>query len=221
MNIKRQWTTSLTVAALAASACAGAVSLSTTGPAQPVPDTLAVAASLPVAESLSPGSAALIPLVAADLPAVSAVIANDITGGGDIGKPIDDLDFVARATETGRQQVKAASDALPQLQDPELKRIAETLVSDGGDANARLTRMAEIKRWPVPSPQRADAQPAGTASPDFDINWTDDMISSQERSLALYSAQAQGGEDSDVRRYARETIPTIQSHLAELRRLQK
>jgi hypothetical protein len=47
------------------------------------------------------------------------------------------------------------------------------------------------------------------------------MISAHERSLALYSAQAQGGEDQDLRRYARDTLPIIRHHLAELRRLQK
>ena len=41
------------------------------------------------------------------------------------------------------------------------------------------------------------------------------------RIAALYSAQAQGGEDPDLRKYARETLSTIQKHLAELRRLQK
>jgi putative membrane protein len=47
------------------------------------------------------------------------------------------------------------------------------------------------------------------------------MITSQERSVALFSAQAQGGEDPELRKYARDTLPTIKHHLAELRRLQK
>jgi len=39
--------------------------------------------------------------------------------------------------------------------------------------------------------------------------------------VALYRAQAQGGEDKDLRQYARDTLPTIEHHLAELRSLQK
>jgi putative membrane protein len=47
------------------------------------------------------------------------------------------------------------------------------------------------------------------------------MISAHVRSLALYSAQARDGEDKDLREYARDTLPTLRHHLAELRRLQK
>jgi putative membrane protein len=208
---------------MAATAPAWAVSLVATGPAQPLPDPNLAAASFPVAESVAAGSAALVPLVAADLPAAntSTIDAGAPTGGGDIGKPVDDISFLARATEDARKEITAAREALPQLNDPELKRVAEALLEDHADANARMAKIAEQKMWPLPVQQRREAPPAGTATADFDANWTDDMISAHERSVALYSAQAQGGEDPDLRKYARETLPTIQHHLAELRRLQK
>ena len=47
------------------------------------------------------------------------------------------------------------------------------------------------------------------------------MIAGHERSVALYRAQATSGEDKDLRKYASDTLPTIERHLAELRRLQK
>jgi putative membrane protein len=203
---------------------ASAVALSTTGPAQPLPEHLATPAAMPVVvENLTAGSASLVPLVAADLPAttVSTVDAGTPAGGGDIGKPVDDIDFVARATEGSRKEINAARDALPLLTDPGLKRIAESLIQDHGNANARLARLAEAKMWPLPAPARHSLPPAGTSDPDFDANWAEDMISAHERSAALYSAQAQGGEDPDLRKYARDTLPTIQNHLVELRRLQK
>jgi putative membrane protein len=73
----------------------------------------------------------------------------------------------------------------------------------------------------MPSPQASAPPPSGTASSDFDAGWTAEMIAGHERSAALYRAQAQNGEDKDLRNYARETLPTIERHLAELRRLQK
>jgi putative membrane protein len=178
---------------------------------------------MPVAENLTAGSAALVPLVAAEVPAteLSAIDTGAHTGGGDIGKPIDDMSFLVRATESARNEMSAARDALARLTDPELKRAAEALIKDHADANARMAKIADEKRWPLPAPPRRGALPAGTATADFDAVWTDDMILAHERALALYSAQAQGGEDADLRQYARETLPTIQHHLAELRRLQK
>jgi putative membrane protein len=222
MNMKRM-TGFLSMAALALAAPAWSVSMRATGPAEAMPDNGATPVALPVAENLTAGSATLAPLMAADLPthASSRADASAQTGGGNVGKPIDDISFVARATESGRKEINSARQALPQLQDPDLKRMAEMLVNDHGDANARLAKIAEEKSWPVPPPPRHEPPPAGTAIPDFDAKWTAEMIAAHERSVALYSAQAQGGEDPELRKYARETLPAIQHHLAELRRLQK
>jgi putative membrane protein len=107
------------------------------------------------------------------------------------------------------------------LKAPELKRIAEMLVSDHGNANARLSQIAEAKQWPVPPLAAPAAPPSGSASNDFDAKWTAEMIAGHERSVALYRAQANGGEDKDLRKYARDTLPTIEQHLAQLKSLQK
>jgi putative membrane protein len=212
---------------VAAAAPAWAASLGTAGPSQPdlraADDLGVIIAAVPRTDIVAAGSAALVPLMAADLPAqkISTVGADEPTSGGDASKPVDDLAFVAQATESGRKEVKAAQDALPQLKNPDLQRIAQLLVQHHGEANARLTRLAESKGWPVPGPQRPAAPESGTAGPDFDEVWTDDMISGHERSVALYRAQAEGGEDKDLRKYARETLPTIEQHLEWLRRSQK
>jgi putative membrane protein len=206
---------------------AWAVSRSAMGPAQPLPDASVAPASFaavePALDALSSGSSALVPLAAAEVPAipVSTLDAATPSGGQVVGKPIDDLNFVARASENGRRVEHAARDALFQLQDPQLKRVAEKLARDRTDANTRLSKIAEDKMWPLPPGTRQDSPPAGSASLDFDAKWIADMIAAQERGVALYSAQAQGGEDQDLRKYARDTLPTIQAHLAELRRLQK
>jgi putative membrane protein len=199
-----------------------AVSLSSPPAPQPVQETSSAAAPLAI-ESWSSGSAALVPLMAADVqssqdthvdsPAKATTVA--------VGKPVDDVTFVKRATESGRKEVAAARDALPQLKSPELKRIAEMLVQDHSAANTRLSKIAESKGWSLPATQPATAPEPGTASSDFDQKWTAEMIAGHEKSVALYRAQAQGGEDQDLRKYARDTLPTIEHHLAELKSLQK
>jgi putative membrane protein len=207
--------------AAATSAPVLAASLAATRQSEPLPDAGATAAPLAI-ESWSAGSASLVPLMAADLPSRQfSVDAPADTAGGAVGKPIDDVAFVKQAAESGRKEVAAARAALPRLKNPELKRIAEMLVNDHGNANARLSKIAESKGWPVPAPQAPEAPASGTAGSDFDSKWTADMIAGHERSVALYRAQAQSGEDKDLRKYASDTLPTIEHHLAELRSLQK
>jgi putative membrane protein len=206
-----------------------AVSLTTIGPAQPMPAGIAPvdlnANELSAAEMGAAGSSTLVPLMAADLQArvdAASTVDAPANGAAPVGKPVDDVQFVKQATESGRKEIHAAREALPQLKNPELKRIAEMLVNDHGGANAKLGELAEAKGWPVPGPTAAEAAPpAGTASSDFDAKFTAEMIAGHERSVALYRAQATGGEDKDLRKYAKDTLPTIEKHLAELRRLQK
>jgi len=201
---------------------AWAVSLPATGPAQPIPTNNAVADSFSPVENWTAGSGALVPLMAADMQAnQTAAVEAPTNDAGATTQPLDDIAFVKQATESGRKEVSSARDALPQLQRPELKRIAEMLVSDHSGANARLSKMAEEKGWMLPAPPAAGPPPSGTASSDFDSRWTAEMIAGHERSVALYRAQASGGEDKDLRRFARDTLPTIERHLADLRRLQK
>jgi len=206
-----------------ASAPALAASLATTDPAESLPAAGSSAAAPLAIESWTSGSATLVPLMAADMQSsrMSAVDAPADAASGAVGKPIDDVAFVKQATESGRKEIAAARDALPQLKNPELKRIAEMLVNDHGNANARLSKIAEAKGWALPAPQAAAPPASGTASSDFDTKWTADMIAGHERSVALYKAQARFGEDQDLRKYASDTLPTIEHHLAELRSLQK
>jgi len=201
---------------------AWAVSVPTPEPSAPPQDPSIAPSALTPAENLTAGSASLVPLMAAEMEAshVSYIDASANGGGGEAASP-DDLAFVRQATESGRKEVTAARNAVTQLKEPELKKIAEMLVSDHTGANVKLSKLAESKGWPVPAPQPAAAPASGAASGDFDAAWTAEMIAGHERSIALYRAQAQNGEDKDLRNYARETLPTIERHLAELRRLQK
>jgi putative membrane protein len=214
----------LTAGIIAATAIAPAwaISLSAAVPAQPMPDAAATSSSFSPVEAVVAGSASLVPLMATDVQANQLnTVDAPATSGGDVGKPIDDITFVRKATESAYKEVNSAKEAIPQLTQPELKRVAEMLVNDHSGANARLAKLAEGKHWPVPPAPATGSPPSGTASANFDATWTAEMIAGHERSVAMYRAQAQSGEDSDLRKYARETLPTIEHHLAELRRLQK
>ncbi|MEO8017498.1 MAG: DUF4142 domain-containing protein [Pseudomonadota bacterium] len=219
MNI---FSTSLAILGVAMTAPAWAVSLPVAVPAAVPIDTDVTPAALNPAQNWTAGSASLVPVMAIEMEAnhASYVDAAANGGGGEVANP-DDLSFVKKASENGRKEVNSARDALPQLKQPELKRIAEMLVADHSGANARLAKIAQAKGWPVAAAQPAAPPPSGTASGNFDATWTAEMIAGHERSIELYRAQAQNGEDKDLRKYATDTLPTIEHHLAELRRLQK
>lgn len=209
----------LGLAGLVAAAQASAVGLSSP-PVEPVYGNEPAAPRL---ENWSSGSHTLVPLMAADSQAsrFSGFEAPGENTGGAVAKPVDDASFVKQATESGRKEVASARAAQSRLRSNELKSMAETLVRDHTSANQKLASIAQAKGWPVPAPRADSPPPAAEAGSDFDQKWTAEMIAGHERSVALFRAQAQGGEDKDLRQFARDTLPTIEHHLAELRKLQK
>ena len=210
---------SLVLIGIAVTAPVWAVSVPDDTKAQPQTET-AVASSQYIAGNVTAGSASLVPLMAIEMEANHAAAVDAPAEGGGT-KPVDDIAFVQQATESARKEIQSARDALLQLKNPDLIRVAEMLVNDHSGANQRLSKIAEAKQWPLPAPQAQSAPPSGTARSDFDAKWTAEMIAGHERSVELYHAEAQSGEDKDLRKYASETLPTIERHLAELRRLQK
>ena len=217
MNRKTQ---TLVLLGFAVTAPVWAVSVPENSNAQPresaaVPSNQYVAANMHAA-----GSAALVPLMAVEMEANHAAAVDAPAEGGG-GKSVDDITFVRQATESSRKEIQSARDALLQLKNPELIRVAEMLVNDHSGVNQRLSKIAEAKQWPLPAAQVQAAPPSGTANSNFDATWTAEMIAGHERSVELYHAEAQGGEDKDLRKFASDTLPTIEHHLAELRRLQK
>jgi len=204
---------------IAVTAPVWAVSVPENSNSQP-PENSAAPSNQYVAANHTAGSAALVPLMAVEMEANHAAAVDAPAEGGG-GESIDDIAFVRQATESARKEIQSARDALLQLKNPELIRVAEMLVNDHSGANQRLSKIAEAKQWPLPAAQAQTAPPSGTANSNFDATWTAEMIAGHERSVELYHAEAQGGEDKDLRKYARDTLPTIEHHLAELRRLQK
>lgn len=172
----------------------------------------------------APGSSALVPLMAADAASHEFVSVDAVdapaTGGLTSGS-IDDIEFLAAATQTGLEEIQAARHAIPQLRDPRVREVAAALIAHHESANRSLADIAADKGWPVPTANTDAPIPAGTATPDFDDRWTDEAILEHERAIALYRAQAEGGEDRELRRYARESLPALQRHLDLLRSLQK
>ena len=96
---------------LAAAAPAPGASLSFTSDPQPLPEASATGAAPLAIESWAAGSATLVPVMAADTPATAQNPVDAPATTQAVGKPVDDVSFVRRATESGRKEIAAARDA--------------------------------------------------------------------------------------------------------------
>ena len=145
---------SLVLIGIAVTAPVWAVSVPETADAQP-PQSAAAPSNQYVAANMTPGSAALVPLMAVEMEANHAAAVDAPAEGGG-GQSVDDITFVRLATENSRKEIQSARDALLQLKNPELIRVAEMLVNDHSGANQRLSKIAEAKQWPLPAAANAN-----------------------------------------------------------------
>jgi putative membrane protein len=125
-----------------------------------------------------------------------------------------DNDFVTKAEQAGNLEVLAARTALTKSRNLELRKIAKALQLDGAAANRRLSTMAVEKGWPSPSLDAPDD--IGEYS---DHHFVVSQISAHKVAIAFYSEEAATGADTDLREFARNTLPTLRRRLLALQSL--
>lgn len=134
----------------------------------------------------------------------------------------DDL-FVTKATIGGMYEVQAGQLALQKSQTQNIRDIANKIVTDHTAANEKLKALANQKGMTLPTSLDAKHQAMydklngldGTA---FDSEFTTQQIAAHQKAVALFQAQAAGGKDADLKKFASDTVTTLQGHLDMLTR---
>ena len=77
---------------------------------------------------------------------------------------------------------------------------------------------------PVPAPTTRDsviAYLSKLSGEDFEREYMKQMVEDQEKGARMFEAYSKGGENKELRDFAKETLPKIREHLAEAKRIQK
>jgi putative membrane protein len=175
--------------------------------------------------------ASLAALVLAAAPAVQAETKSTDKG---------DTAFVQQALKSGQEEVAIAKLAAEKAQSAEVKQFAQMLVSDHTAVNEQLALLAQ-RNDAAPAPQdgkRSETSPPATApgaapsSPkldelskltgaDFDKRFLAIIVEGHEKSVELWSKQAETGAHPGVKKLATETLPKIRTHLQQAKSLQQ
>jgi putative membrane protein len=137
-----------------------------------------------------------------------------------------DKRFVTKATKAGMEEVSISRVAAERATNPEVKALAQKIVSDHESVNRELTTVAGnrgvslsdsmekhddrlVSKW-----QKKDA---GT---DFDKAYLKEMVSDHEDAIELFGKAAKS-EDAQIASLASKTLPALQEHLTRAKELQK
>ena len=148
-----------------------------------------------------------------------AILAMATALGVAAARAADDAAFVKAAASGGMLEVELGKVAVKQASNPDVTAFGERMITDHSKADGELARVARKEGLSVPSKMdEKDLAKLNELSKlhgaAFDKAYMDAMVKDHEQDVAEFRAQA-AQKKSDVDRWAADTLPTLESHLAQ------
>lgn len=135
-----------------------------------------------------------------------------------------DKQFITEAAQGGIAEVKMSLIALHQGQAESVKRVAKHIYKDHKTANKELLTIA--RQIGVQPPKQTDqqhqkliAQLSKMDATLVDQTYLSEQIKGHKETISLFKKQAQQGKNKLVTQFARDTLPTLEEHLAMVQKL--
>lgn len=137
-----------------------------------------------------------------------------------------DEEFAKKAAQGNMAEVKLGQLAEEKGQSPEVKKFGKRMVEDHTKANDNLKEAAMKENINLPT----DLDPKDEAEydalsklsgPEFDKAYAKHMVKDHEQDVAEFRREANSAQKESIKRFAVETLPTLQSHLREARQMEQ
>jgi len=154
-------------------------------------------------------------LIMAGLLAAGRAGAADTTGNSLSSKGAS---FVKEAAAGNQSEIALAQLAQQKAQNPEVKNLAQMIQQDHQKAQEKLQTIAQahgltLDTTPGWTARRTQSKLEKLNGAEFDQQYTKDMLEDHVTDIKKFQKASQAIEDTDVKQYAQETLPTLQAHL--------
>jgi putative membrane protein len=140
------------------------------------------------------------------------------------GVPTADSKFMDKAAQGGMAEVELGQLAQENGQSAEVKAFGKRMIDDHSKANDQLKQLAAQKG--VSLPTSLDSKDLATKDKlsklkgaDFDKAYMKDMVMDHKKDVAEFEHESKSAKDPDLKSWAGETLPTLQSHLQEAEKI--
>jgi putative membrane protein len=152
--------------------------------------------------------------------AISATLA--LAGCGAPSTP----DFVQKAAMSDMYEVQAGKLAAQKGQSDAVKQFAQQMVDAHTKTTEELSGIVKAKSIKVDLPTSLDSthqklidELNSAAAQDFDKTYADQQVDAHKKAVGLFKKYAAKGDDAEVKQFAEKTLPTIEHHLEEAKKL--
>lgn len=135
-----------------------------------------------------------------------------------------DRTFMKKAAQGGMAEVELGKLASERASSPDVKKFAQRMVDDHSKANDELKQVASSKN--ITLPDSLDAKDEATkqklsalSGAEFDRAYMSDMVTDHTQDVAEFRRESASAKDSAVKTFATQTLPTLQDHLREAKRI--
>jgi len=137
-----------------------------------------------------------------------------------------DADFVKKAASDGLHEVQLGKHAQQSASHGDVKKFGQHVAMDHQKANEELKQVAQTAGLSVPAAmmpkdkQMVDmlTQKSGA---DFDRAYMDHMVKGHQEAVELFQKATTNAQNQAIRVFATKTLPTLEEHLREAKRVQQ
>jgi putative membrane protein len=145
-------------------------------------------------------------------------------GTGSPAPSKQDTTFVAKASAANMTEVQASKLADSRAQSEAVKSFATTMITDHTKAGDELSSISQKDGFtpsanPMPAQQKAIAKLEPLSGAAFDKAYSSMMLKDHNEAVALFRKESSAGKNDDLKSFAKQTLPTLQQHLAMAKKL--
>jgi putative membrane protein len=139
--------------------------------------------------------------------------------------PSNDAGFLKSATENNLGEIALGKLALEKSARPDIKMFAQQIVTDHEKANQNLKALAASKNLKLPDGPgvKNDAKKMRLqllSGRDFDNGFVNTQVDAHKIDIGEYEKQSGTAVDSDVKKFASQTLPILKEHLKMVETIQ-
>jgi putative membrane protein len=139
-------------------------------------------------------------------------------------KPLTDADFVKKAVSCGLAEVEMAKIAKDRASDPDVKKFAESIITDHTKVNEELAKIAKEANIPAPMKPEPEQQRhvdmiRDYKGADFDKMFVKHMIDDHEKDVKLFTQAGRELKNEKLKDFAEKTLPALKDHLDMARKI--
>lgn len=132
--------------------------------------------------------------------------------------------FAAAAASSNMFEIASSEIALQKATSDDVKQFAQHMIDDHTAAGVKMNAAAQKDGIAPPDAMlekdQAQLQKLQSAAPDaFQAEYVAAQATAHDQAVALFKTFSESGQESALRAFAAETLPTLQEHQAEVHKL--